>query len=411
MSYYILKDFPDRREIISWYKQRNTAVVPEINAHLHTPYSFSAFNSVEQIFKMATAEGMSVLGINDFFVTDGYESFYRQSLQHRIFPLFNIEFIGLLIREQKNNIRVNDPNNPGRTYFCGKGLNYPFELELQYECLLNNIRQESQIQVKEMIEKTNSILYDLDPKLSLKYSEIKQLYAKELVRERHIARAVRAAIFSKYLTEPERAGFYKQLFGGKEVKSDINNEAALENEIRANLLKAGGRAFVPEDPDAFLPVPEIIEIILNAGGIPCYPVLLDDANGKFTEYESDMQLLRKELEAMNVFCIELIPGRNALNILKKFVQYFHDNKFVVTFGTEHNTPELIPLLVKARDNQALDADLKKISWEGASVIAAHQYLHANGEEGYIRSDGQANQDKLDDFIELGKAVIEKFISR
>src|SRR4030042_911828 len=303
MSDYILKDFPSRRELISWYGQKKTAGVPEINAHLHTPYSFSAFNSVEQIFTMASAEGISVLGINDFFVTDGYDTFYRQSLQSRIFPLFNIEFIGLLVREQKNNIRVNDPNNPGRTYFSGKGLDYPHELELQYECLMNNIRQESQSQVKEMICKTNELLHSLDKKLSLKYSEIKQLYAKELVRERHIARAVRAAIFSKYLTEPERAGFLKQLFGDREVKSDINNEAALENEIRANLLKAGGRAFVAEDPAAFLPVPEIIEIILNAGGIPCYPVLLADASGKCTEYESDMKQLMKELEAMNVFCI------------------------------------------------------------------------------------------------------------
>jgi hypothetical protein len=410
MSDYILKDYPEKRELISWYRQRATSGVPEINAHLHTPYSFSAFSSVEQIFTLATAEGISVLGINDFFVTDGYETFYKQSLHSRIFPLFNIEFIGLLVREQKKNIRVNDPNNPGRTYFCGKGLDYPFELELQYECLLNNIRQESQVQVKEMIDKTNSLLHDLDKKITLKYPEIKQQFARELVRERHIARAVRAAIFSRYPTGLERIDFLKQLFGGRDVKSGINNEAALENEIRANLLKAGGRAFVPEDPDAFLPVPEIIEIILNAGGIPCYPVLLDDPNGKFTEYESDMQLLRKELEAMNVFCIELIPGRNDLNILKKFVQYFHDNKFIVIFGTEHNTPELTPLLVKARSGQSLDADLKIISWEGASVIAAHQYLHAKGEEGYVKIDGRANRDKLNDFIDMGKAVIEKFFT-
>jgi hypothetical protein len=410
MNDYILKNYPERHELISWYGQRNASGVPEINAHLHTPYSFSAFSSVEQIFTLATAEGISVLGINDFFVTDGYETFYTQSLHSRIFPLFNIEFIGLLVKEQKHNIRVNDPNNPGRSYFCGKGLDYPFELELQYECLLNNIRQESQVQVKEMIDKTNSLLHGLDKKITLKYPEIKQQFAKELVRERHIARAVRATIFNRYPTESERIDFLKQLFGGKDVKSDINNEAALENEIRASLLKAGGRAFVPEDTDAFLPVPEIIEIILNAGGIPCYPVLLDDTNGKFTEYESDMQLLRKELEAMNVFCIELIPGRNDLNILRKFVQYFHDNKFIVIFGTEHNTPELTPLLVKARSGQSLDADLKKISWEGASVIAAHQYLHAKGEEGYVKIDGRANRDLLNDFIELGKAVIEKFIS-
>jgi len=32
---------------------------------------------------------------------------------------------------------------------------------------------------------------------------------------------------------------------------------------------------------------EVIEIITNAGGIPCYPVLLDDRNGNYTEYEKD----------------------------------------------------------------------------------------------------------------------------
>jgi hypothetical protein len=398
MSDYILKEFPDRHELISWHRQRSIGRMPEINAHLHTPYSFSAFDSVEQIFKLATAEGISVLGINDFFVTDGYEAFYKQSLHSRIFPLFNIEFIGLLVREQKHNIRVNDPNNPGRTYFCGKGLDYPFELELQYECMLNNIRQESQVQVKEMIDRTNQLLHTLDRKLYLKYSEIKRDYAKELVRERHIARAVRAAIFNRFSIAQERIDFLRQLFEGKEVKSDINNEAALENEIRANLLKAGGRAFVAEDPDTFIPIPEIIEIILNAGGIPCYPVLLDDAAGKCTEFESDMHRLRENLEALNIFCIELIPGRNDLERLREFVTYFHDNKFVITFGTEHNTPELTPLLVKARRNSPLDDELKRISWEGASVIAAHQYLHAKGEEGFIKMDGKANLDRVKDYV-------------
>jgi hypothetical protein len=411
MSDYILKEFPDRHELISWHRQRSIGRMPEINAHLHTPYSFSAFDSVEQIFKLATAEGISVLGINDFFVTDGYEAFYKQSLHSRIFPLFNIEFIGLLVREQKHNIRVNDPNNPGRTYFCGKGLDYPFELELQYECMLNNIRQESQVQVKEMIDRTNQLLHTLDRKLYLKYSEIKRDYAKELVRERHIARAVRAAIFNRFSIAQERIDFLRQLFEGKEVKSDINNEAALENEIRANLLKAGGRAFVAEDPDTFIPIPEIIEIILNAGGIPCYPVLLDDAAGKCTEFESDMHRLRENLEALNIFCIELIPGRNDLERLREFVTYFHDNKFVITFGTEHNTPELTPLLVKARRNSPLDDELKRISWEGASVIAAHQYLHAKGEEGFIQMDGKANLDRVKDYVELGKAVIEKYTTQ
>ena len=410
MSDYILKDYPTKTELLNWYRQNKTDRILEVNAHLHTPYSFSAFRNVEQIFDMAKEEGVSVLGINDFYVADGYEAFYKQSLRTKIFPLFNIEFIGLLDEAQKNDIRVNDPNNPGRTYFCGKGLDYPFELELQYECILRNIRYESQFQVKEMIHKANQLLHDLDPKITLKYSEIKRLYAKELVRERHLARAIRESIFSRYHTYKERADFLKKLYGGKDSTANQDDEAALENEIRANLLKAGGRAFVPEDQNAFLPIPHIIELILNAGGIPCYPVLLDDTNGICTEYETDWQLLLNELETQKIYCVELIPGRNDITILKEFVNFFHENNFVITFGTEHNTPECKPIIVTARGNLPLDDELKKISLEGACVIAAHQYLHARNEEGYVKLDGRANRNNLDEFIELGNAVLEKFIS-
>ena len=85
----------------------------EVNGHIHTPYSFSAFDDMETIFRMATQEHIAVLGINDFFVADGYDAFYKGCVQNNIFPEFGIEFIGLLKEEQKKGIRINDPNNPG----------------------------------------------------------------------------------------------------------------------------------------------------------------------------------------------------------------------------------------------------------------------------------------------------------
>jgi len=191
--------------------------------------------------------------------------------------------------------------------------------------------------------------------------------------------------------------------------ADLDNHAALENEIRSRLLKAGGRAFVPEDENAFLPVPDIIEIILKSGGIPCYPVLLDNAEGECTEYESDMQLLLNELMALKIFCIELIPGRNDINFLRDFIMFFRKNDFIITFGTEHNTPELIPLTVTARNNHELDEELKRISFEGSCVIAAHQYLHAQGLPGYLDDTGLAMQNRMEEFISLGKSVIERYI--
>ncbi len=183
----------------------------------------------------------------------------------------------------------------------------------------------------------------------------------------------------------------------------------LENEIRGNLLKAGGAAFVPEDPKAFLSLEEVKEIIIDAGGIPCYPVLLDFGNGNFTDYEADKEKLLKELLKNNVYSIELIPGRNEYKILKDFVTFFNKNGFVITFGSEHNTPQLDPMQITGKGGVELDDELKKINYEGTAVIAAHQYLIANGKEGYLN--GQvAKTGEKDYFVELGKAVIEKFLS-
>ena len=77
----------------------------------------------------------------------------------------------------------------------------------------------------------------------------------------------------------------------KNQKQALSNHAALENEIRSNLLKSGGAAFVEEDEKSFLELKKIIKIIIKSGGIPCYPVLLDDPSGKFTEFESDPEKL------------------------------------------------------------------------------------------------------------------------
>lgn len=98
---YFLSDFPLPEELRKRLIKNNFPVYREINGHIHTPYSFSAFTDMGTIFSMAKSENIAVLGINDFFVTDGYDDFYRRSMQNKIFPLFNIEFIGLLKDHQK----------------------------------------------------------------------------------------------------------------------------------------------------------------------------------------------------------------------------------------------------------------------------------------------------------------------
>jgi hypothetical protein len=346
------------------------------------------------------------VGINDFFVSDGYEPFCHEALKNNVFPLFNIEFISLLKPEQQQGIRINDPNNPGRCYFSGKGLDYPFSVESRLAEKLGNIVNQSQEQVKAMIEKCNQWFVSLKTDILLDYDDIRRKFAKELVRERHIAKAIRVAVFSACMGEQERKELLTRVFGGKEPKSNLSDIPALDNEIRGNLLKSGGKAFVEEDENAFMSLDEVIEIILSAGGIPCYPVLLDDKNGIYTEYERDPETLFKELTQRNIKCLELIPGRNDASHLQRFVEFFQNRDFVILLGTEHNAPEMIPLACDTRDKKPLNEYISRISYEGACVVAAHQYLRAKGLPGFINEAGFPDTGRKPELVKLGSAVIQ-----
>jgi len=70
--------------------------------------------------------------------------------------------------------------------------------------------------------------------------------------------------------------------------------------IRGNLLKAGGAAFIPENPEAFLDMGMVCQIILNAGGIPTYPFLADDSKGNFTEFEAPKDVVIEILKKRNI---------------------------------------------------------------------------------------------------------------
>ena len=406
----IFTTLPGAEELLEEFRDQFDNIVPEINGHIHTPHSFSAFSEIEQAFHLAKKEGVSILGINDFYTTDGYDEFAALAEKHTIFPLFNIEFMALQNDLQEAGVRVNDPNNPGRTYFSGKGLRQPAKMSEASFKKIKDLQEESNRQTYEMVKKLNAFLVENNIDIQFDPTELQNRLAKNLFRERHIAQAIRIAAFEKEETDLGRATLLNKIFLGKEIKSAIDDVAGLENEIRGNLLKAGGAAFVAEDPKAFLSLDEVIEIIIDAGGIPCYPVLLDFGNGNFTDYEADKEKLLQELIKNDVYSIELIPGRNDYKILKDFVTFFHKNGFVITFGSEHNTPQLDPMKITCKGKVELDDELKNINYDGAAVVAAHQYLIANGKEGYLNGK-EAKTEQKEHFIELGKAIITHFLKK
>ena len=383
---------------------------PNVNAHMHTPYSFSAFDSLTDALDRAVEEQVQVVGINDFYTVDGYETWNREARKRNLYPLFNIELISLQKDDQSAGIRVNDPNNPGRTYLSGKGLRYPACLPDPYAAQLSTVRAESNAHVKQMCNKLNDVLTAYNVGFQLNFGQILTELTKGTIRERHLAKALRIAMYNHLQHDRTAiAALLKTLFGNKTPKSETENHSAIENEIRGNLLKAGGAAFVPEDPKAFLPMETVRQIILAAGGIPTYPFLADDTNGAFTDFEQDIAKTTDKLKHRGIFSAEFITTRNSLQTLEKYAEYLYDNGFIVTFGSEHNTPAMEPVELFAREKTPLSNRLKQIGYEGACVIAAHQEHVCRGEQGYVDASGQAQVAQRSTFAALGNETIRTVI--
>jgi len=383
---------------------------PKVNAHLHTPYSFSAFRDVGDALDRALAESVKVVGINDFYTAAGYDEWASGCEKRKLYPLFNIEFIGLSEKDRQSGIRINDPANPGRIYLSGKGLAYPFRLPEPYASLLEEVRNESERQVKAMCEKLNGILETEKVGFTLDFDRIKNELTKGMVRERHLAKALRLKVYGIYGEDKERIkAMLEKIFGGKPLRASVENIVEVENEIRSNLLKAGGRAFVPEDAKAFLSIETICEIVLAAGGIPTYPFLGDDAQGNYTDFEKDLECVAKELTKRGFHSVEFITTRNRVDLLEKYAGYLHDNGFVVTFGSEHNTPVMEPVELFARGHTPLTERLMQINYEGACVIAAHQYVTTQGLEGYVDGKGYTDRTKREEWVKLGDELIKSKI--
>jgi len=404
-----IKDLPSENQLLNDFDNPHKDEPLLVNAHFHTPYSFSSFSNISEIFEQAKKEGIDILGINDFITTSGYAEFNALAHSYKKFPLFNIEFMGLMKDAQEKDIRINDPSNPGRIYFCGKGLTFPVSYSEDSEKRLRDVLEKSTRQTEEMTQRLNAHLKKIKAPFNLNFSGIKSNYSKGLVRERHLAKALRIQIVTSFPDIDKRYDFLESLYNG--IASDTNPDkpTELDNELRNRLLKKGGIAFVEEDTEAFLTLNEMKSIIMDAGGIPCYPVLLDDNNMNFTDFEKDFETLATELAKKRIFAVELIPFRNDFKVLKKFINIFDEKGFLITFGTEHNTPDTAPLQVSCRDNVPMDSDLLTVGYHGACIIAANQYLIAKGKDGYLTSSGFPRLERQDDFIKLGNAIIRKFI--
>ncbi len=389
---------------------------PRVNAHIHLPPNFSAFDSVEQAVTLAAEQDIGVLGVSNYYNYDVYGKFVEQARSRGIFPLFGLEIISMQSDLRDAGVKVNDPGNPGKTYICGKGITRFDTMTPEAQQLVDVIRHNDTQRMAAMVDRMRIVFRDgglnttVDDQTVIKMIVERHGSARETVylQERHISQAFQESLFHE-VDPNERLNRLTSILGSATKLNDPADHVAVQNDLRSHLMKAGKPAFVDE---AFLSFERAQRLILELGGIPCYPVLADGAT-PMCEFEADVDQLIQALRQRNVHAAEWIPIRNRSSVVVDYVTKMRAAGLAVTAGTEHNTLDLIPFEPSCKDG-AVPANVRDIFWEGACVIAAHQFLTLHGESGYVDHVGRPNPDyhsadaRIKDFARTGAAVIQRY---
>lgn len=388
----------------------------KFNTHIHLPPNFSAFETVSQAVDLAAEQGVGVLGVGNYYDFAVYQTFVQAVREKGIFPLFGTEVIALETDLQQQGVRINDPGNPGKYYICGKGISKFEQLSKRAEELLGTIRKNDQVRMSEIIGKIDQIFSSHGVEMKLDEQAVVSRVVKrhgckaEMVtlQERHLCQAFQE-VFFEAVTEEQRADKLTEVFGVV-PKSDMDNAVVVQNEIRSNLMKAGKPCFAEE---TFVNLSQAKELILELGGIPCYPVIADGSSQR-CEYETPLKTLIDNLKNNGYSMVEFIPLRNQPDVLSEYAKAIRRAGIVVVAGTEHNTLDLLPIEPACVNGQAIPKEVNEIFFEGVCVLAGHAFLKAQGQGGFVDEANNPNQnyssdeERIADFCKIGVAVLARY---
>jgi hypothetical protein len=313
-------------------------------------------------------------------------------------------------------IKINDPGNPGKFYICGKGITRFDEMTPDAAGLIDVIRRNDSTRMARMVQRMERVFTERGLRTDVDEDSVVDMIVRRhgshrntvYLQERHVSQAFQEALFRKI--EPAgRIERLNDLLGAETKARDPEDFVAMQNDIRSHLMKAGQPAFVEE---TFISFYDARRLILALGGIPCYPTLADGAS-PICPFEQPPDELIAEILGRNIHAVEWIPVRNKIGVLREHVKKMRAAGLAVTAGTEHNTLELIRLDPFCKDGDVPD-DVRALFWEGACVVAGHQFLTLHGECGFVDGQGNPNPDyssadeRIKAFAGIGAAVMQRY---
>jgi len=350
------------------------SALPLVNTHIHLPPNFSAFNTVDEALDQAKAEGVEILGASNYYDFTVYGPFAEKAYARGIHPLFGMEIVCRIESLAQQGIKINDPGNPGKMYICGKALTkfqHPTPRAAQ---LLHTIRSGDEARISKMVDLLRGLFHEAGIETDLTargiVSDVANAFgvpeSTVVLQERHVAQAFQSVFFTD-VPIADRAERMGVLFMAA-PKANPNDAVAVQAEIRTHLMKAGRGAFVEE---RFVTFEEARDLIVELGGIVCYPVLADGMN-PISEFEANPKLLASYLTDLDIQAVEFIPNRNDPKVLTEYVNVLNANDFLISAGTEHNTTDRIAIVPVCKGGAPIPLLVEDLFVQGALQQRDHQ---------------------------------------
>jgi hypothetical protein len=345
------------------------------NMHCHTTYSYNGYGLTPTALAwLAKRRGYKLMGIVDFDVLDGVDEWFAAADRLALRATAGMETRAYL--DQFADREINSPGEPGVTYHMGIGFTAGRVPEDQpaAQRILADMRARAAERNRALIARVNA---HLDP-VALDYDrDVLPLTPAGNATERHICRAYAVAAAA---TVPDPAAFWaaKLDLPLDQVRAAITDAPALDNLIRAKLMKRGGVGYVRPGPATFPSVADVNTLITACGALPTITWLDGTTAGEQAAEELFHLMIAKGAVALNI-----VPDRNwnipdpavkavKLQNLYDVVALAEELALPLNIGTEMNAPGQ-PLI----DDFAAPelAPVRDAFLDGAYFVYGHTALH------------------------------------
>lgn len=352
------------------------------NMHCHTFFSYNAYGySPSALAWLARRQGIPLMGVVDFDVLDAVDEFLAACELVEVRGSAGLETRAYL--PEFASYEINSPGEPGIAYHMGIGFTSS-AIPPEVAPMAAALRERARARNLSVMQRVNAFL---DP-VTIDYAaDVLPLTPNGNATERHMVLAyVRAA--QRAVVDP--AAFWVEKLGlsRDQVTTQMGpagDGPAIQNTIRAKLMKKGGAGYVPPSPESFPTVEEFHRLIEACGALPCITWLDGMSSGEQAMPELAELLIGKGCVALNI-----VPDRNwniadpAVKQIK--LQALYD---VVALARVLDLPLNVGTELNSFGNKLVDdfaaaelAPVRQVFLDGAYFVYGHTIMQRAAGLGY-----------------------------